>query len=111
MRNITFYKSKTDGHKFSMHTMNQRPMKLEDIGKEIVKQTEGVLTEAYKDVVSPSAQPIGAVLSLLPRTLRLFFQKWEKWIINGEESLKLTITAVKEKAERIPEETDPAKAV
>ena len=33
MRNITFYKSETDGHKFSMYTMNQRPMKLEDIGK------------------------------------------------------------------------------
>ena len=35
--------------------------------------------------------------------------KWEKWIINGEESIRLTAEAVKEKAKEIPEDklTEP----
>lgn len=74
---------------------------------EIIKEltdNEKLLTEAYKDLVRPSAQPIGTMISLLPRTIRLGLSRWEKWVINGEESLRLTATALSEKVERIPEE-------
>lgn len=75
-----------------------------ELKKELEKQAGGVLTEAYKDIVSPTAKPIGSMLSLLPRTIRLGLSKWEKWIINGEESLKLTALALAEKVKEIPEE-------
>lgn len=70
------------------------------INDELIKQPSCVLTEAYKDLVRPSAEPVGAMLSLLPRTIRLGLSKWEKWIINGEESLRLTAQAVQEKVEK-----------
>lgn len=44
------------------------------------------------------------MFSLLPRTIRLGLSKWKRWIINGEESLRLTAEALKEKVEKIPEE-------
>ena len=72
--------------------------------KEMAKQTGGVLTEVYKDALSPSVKPIGTMLSYLPRTIKLAFNRWEKWIINGEESLKLTEELIKKKIEQIPEE-------
>jgi hypothetical protein len=77
---------------------------MSEISKEVIKQTAGVITEVYKDVVSPSVQPIGAMVSYLPRTIRLAFSRWEKWIVNGEESLKLTGELLKEKISKIPEE-------
>lgn len=77
---------------------------MDEINKIIVGETEGVLTEAYKDLLSPSVKPIGAMLSLLPRTIRLALGKWEKWIVNGEESLQLTAQALRVKVEKIPEE-------
>lgn len=77
---------------------------MDEITKALVDQSEGVLQETYKDIVSPSAKPIGIMLSLLPRTIRLGLSKWEKWVINGEESLRLTAQALKTKVEKIPEE-------
>lgn len=75
-----------------------------DLKGELVKQSSGALTEAYKDLVSPTAEPVGVMLSLLPRTIRLGLSKWEKWIVNGEESLKLTAQALQKKVESIPAE-------
>ena len=72
--------------------------------KAIIEQSEGVLQEVYKDLVSPSVKPIGTMLSFLPRTIRLGLSKWEKWIINGEESIRLTAEALREKVAKIPEE-------
>ena len=77
---------------------------MDELTKAIVEQSEGVLQETYKDIVSPSAKPVGIMLSLLPRTIRLGLSKWEKWVINGEESLRLTAQALKEKVDKIPEE-------
>jgi len=77
---------------------------MDDLKEELAKQSGGVLTEAYKDLIRPSAEPVGTMLSMLPRTIRLGLSKWEKWIINGEESLKLTAEALQEKVKRIPEE-------
>lgn len=75
-----------------------------EILSEIAKESSGVLTEVYKDGISQSIKPIGTMLSYLPRTVRLGLSKWEKWIINGEESLRLTGEALKDKVDKIPEE-------
>ncbi len=76
---------------------------------EMVKQSKEVLGKAYDDLIHPTAKPVGNIISLLPRTIGVWLGKWEKWIINGEESIRLTAEAVKEKAEKIPEEklTEP----
>ena len=74
------------------------------LGTEIVKQGGGVLNEAYHDLVHPSAQPLGDIISFLPRTLRVWLSGWEKWIINGEESIRLTAEALKGKVQDIPED-------
>ncbi len=77
---------------------------MSEIEKEILDQTKGVAVEAYKDVVRPVVKPIGEILGFLPRTLKLTLSGWEKWLINGEESLRLTAEAIKEKVKKIPED-------
>jgi len=77
---------------------------MDTIKEKLAEQAEGVMEGVYNDLVSPSIKPIGTMLSYLPRTIRLFFSKWEKWIINGEESLNLTGEILKEKLKNIPEE-------
>lgn len=37
---------------------------MNDLTKEVVNQSSGVLTEAYKDVVRPTAKLVGEILSL-----------------------------------------------
>ena len=75
-----------------------------DIGKEIIDKADGVLVEVYKDAVSPVVKPIGEILGFLPRTLKLALSSWEKWLINGEETIRLTAESVREKIQAIPEE-------
>jgi len=77
---------------------------MDEIKQIVAGETEGVLTEVYKDLLSPTVKPVGTMLSLLPRTIRLALGKWEKWIINGEESLQLTAQALRIKVENIPED-------
>lgn len=77
---------------------------MSEIEKEILDQTKGVAVEVYKDALSPVVKPIGEILGFLPRTIKLALSGWEKWLINGEESLKLTADAIKEKVKQIPEE-------
>lgn len=72
--------------------------------KEIIEHTKEIAAEAYKDLVRPSAKPLGEILSLFPRTLKLAFKGWEKWLINREESLTLAAEAIKDKVKTIPEE-------
>lgn len=76
---------------------------MSEVEKEILEQTKGVAVEVYKDVASPILKPIGEILGFLPRTLKLALSGWEKWLINGEESLKLTAEAIREKVKQIPE--------
>lgn len=71
--------------------------------KEILEQTKGVAVEVYKDALSPVVKPIGEILGFLPRTLKLTLSGWEKWLINGEESLRSTAEAIKEKVKKIPD--------
>lgn len=75
-----------------------------EINKEIHEQTKGVAVEIYKDLGRPVLQPIGEILGFLPRTLKLTLSGWEKWLINGEESIRLTAVAIQEKLEKIPQE-------
>lgn len=75
-----------------------------EITKGIVDKADGVLVEVYKDAASPLIKPIGEILGFLPRTLKLALSGWEKWLINGEETIKLTAETVKEKIKAVPEE-------
>lgn len=74
------------------------------MGKDILEQTKGVAVEVYKDAFKPSVQPIGIMLSYLPRTIRLAFSRWEKWIVGGEESICLTAESLKDKLAQVPQE-------
>ncbi len=76
---------------------------------QVIDQSSGVLEKAYDDLAHPSAKSLGNTLSLVPRTIGVWLGKWEKWVINGEESICLTAQAVQEKAKNIPEEklTEP----
>ena len=76
---------------------------------QVIDQSGGVLEKAYDDLAHPTAKSVGNTLSLVPRTIGVWLGKWEKWIINGEESIRLTAQAVERKAEKIPEEklTEP----
>lgn len=75
----------------------------------LIDQSSGVLEKAYDDLAHASAKSVGNTLSLIPRTIGVWLGKWEKWIINGEESIRLTAQAVAEKSSQIPEEklTEP----
>lgn len=75
----------------------------------VIDKADGVLGKAYDDLVHPVLQPTGEVLGFLPRSLKVLLQGWEKWIINGEESIKFTSDAIQKKIEAIPPEklTDP----
>lgn len=75
---------------------------MEEISKEILKQTESVAVEVYKDAVRPVIKPIGEILGFLPRTLKLTFSGWEKWLINGEESLKLITEMIADRELSLP---------
>lgn len=76
---------------------------------QVIDQSGGVLEKAYDDLAHPTAKSVGNTLSFVPRTIGVWLGKWEKWIINGEESIRLTAQAVEQKAEKIPEEklTEP----
>lgn len=84
------------------------PNDKEIIGQ-VIDQSSGVLEKAYDDLAHPTAKSLGNTFSLIPRTIGVWFGKWEKWVINGEESIRLAAEAVREKAEKIPEEklTEP----
>lgn len=74
-----------------------------------IEQSGGVIEKAYDDLAHPTAKSVGNTLSLLPRTVGVWLGKWEKWVINGEESIRRTAQAVEEKASKIPEDklTEP----
>lgn len=84
------------------------PIDKEFVGQ-VIDQSSGVLEKAYDDLAHPTAKSVGNTVSLIPRTIGVWLGKWEKWVINGEESIRLTAQAVQEKASKIPEEklTEP----
>ena len=81
----------------------------EKVIEKAVDDATGVAVKVYDDVLHPSTEAVGVVGSLLPRTVRVWFSKWEKWLINKENSIRLTAESVREKCAQIPEEklTEP----
>lgn len=73
----------------------------QDIAKELVSRTAG---KTYDDLVHPTAQATGGIISFIPRTIRVWFGKWEKWILNGEYAIKETEKLLEEKLKHIPED-------
>lgn len=70
----------------------------------VEKVAEEVALEVYKDALQPSVKPIGEVLGFIPRTIRLWLSGWEKWLMNGEASVRMTAEAIEEKIKQIPED-------
>ena len=77
---------------------------MDEIIKGIINDGGEVASELYKDAVQPVVKPIGAVLGFLPRTLRLWLSSWEKWLINGEASVRLTAEVIEDKIKKVPVE-------
>lgn len=73
----------------------------QDIAKELVSRTAG---KTYDDLVHPTAQATGGIISFIPRTIRVWFGKWEKWILNGEYAIRETEKLLEEKLKHIPED-------
>ncbi len=71
--------------------------------KELVSGAKEVASRIYDDVCHPVLKPIGEILGLFPRTLKVFAGGWDKWLTNREESLVITAKAVEEKLSKIPE--------
>ena len=69
------------------------PIDKEVVGQ-VIEQSGGVFNKVYDDLAHPTARSLGNTLSLLPRTIGVWLGKWEKWVINGEESIRLTAQAV-----------------
>ena len=47
----------------------------DDVAKELISQTAG---KAYDDVAHPAIEATGQLVSFIPRTIRVWFGKWEK---------------------------------
>ena len=73
----------------------------QDIAKELVAQTAG---RTYDDLAHPTANATGQLVSFIPRTIKVWLGKWEKWILNGEYAIKETEVLLEEKLRNIPEE-------
>ncbi|MBO4522161.1 MAG: DUF4393 domain-containing protein [Methanomicrobium sp.] len=73
----------------------------QEIAKELVAQTAG---KAYDDIAHPAAQAVGKIVGFIPRTIRVWLGKWEKWILNGEYAIKETEKLLEEKLKEVPEE-------
>lgn len=71
------------------------------LAKSLVEQTAG---KTYEDVAHPGLEATGKVLSFVPRTIRAWLSKWEKWLLNSEYSLKETEKILADKLKDIPEE-------
>lgn len=82
----------------------------DNIGLELAKAaTSAVAEKAYDDVAHPTMSATGTILSLFPRTVRLWLSKWEKYVLMGEANLEQFASALKPKVDAIPEEklTEP----
>lgn len=77
-----------------------------DLAKEFVSQTAG---KTYDDTIHPAASATGQLVSFIPRTIKVWLGKWEKWIINGEYSIKETEILLEKKLANIAEDkiTEP----
>lgn len=73
----------------------------QDVAKELVAQIAG---KTYDDIAHPTAHATGQIISFIPRTIKVWLGKWEKWILNGEYAIKETEILLAEKLKHVPEE-------
>ena len=73
----------------------------QDVAKELIAQTAG---KTYDDIAHPTAHATGQIVSFIPRTVKVWLGKWEKWILNGEYAIKETEKLLEEKLKHIPED-------
>ena len=73
----------------------------QDVAKELVAQTAG---KTYDDLAHPTAHATGQIVSFIPRTVKVWLGKWEKWILNGEYAIKETEKLLEEKLKHISED-------
>lgn len=62
------------------------------------------IEKAYDDLVHPSAKRIGEIVSLLPRAIGVALTPLEKYVLNGEYSLKATKKLLEEKLKDVDPE-------
>lgn len=76
---------------------------------EIIEQSTGVFEKVYEDGLQPTVKSVGNIISLPFQTLEVVLGRWQKWIINGKESIRLALEAIQEKAEKVPKDklTEP----
>ena len=72
--------------------------------KQLLEQANSLGVEVYNDLMRPTVKPLGEILAMLPRTLKVAFMGWERWLNNKEESLSLTAQAIEDKIKKIPED-------
>lgn len=72
-----------------------------EIAKELISQTAG---KSYDDVAHPTAEATGQLVSFIPRTIKVWLGRWEKWILNGEYAIKETEKLLEKKLENISPE-------
>lgn len=64
----------------------------------------GTIEKAYDDLVHPSAKRIGEIVSLLPRAIGVALTPLEKYVLNGEYSLRATKKLLEEKLKDVDPE-------
>ncbi len=72
-----------------------------EIAKELISQTAG---KTYDDVAHPTAEATGQLVSFIPRTIKVWLGRWEKWILNGEYAIKETEKLLEKKLENVSPE-------
>ncbi len=71
---------------------------------EIISESKEIIGKAYDDVAHPTTHAVGQIISFVPRTVKVWLGKWEKWILNGEYAIKETEKLLEEKLKNVPEE-------
>lgn len=89
---------------------------IEEIAKEVVLDVvkgasekensvaDIVQEKRYDQLKSPSNEAKGVLKSYIPRTTRLFFSKWEAWIVSGERNREAMFQLIEEKSKNISED-------
>lgn len=74
-----------------------------EVSEKLLDEASSFTKDMYADIGHPVLKPIGEILSMFPRTLKVFLSGWDKWLINREESLQLTAKSIEAKLAKIEE--------
>ena len=70
-----------------------------------ITKNDGFMKAAYEDLGRPVLQPIGKVLGIGPRAIRLLFHPIERWLVEKERSLQITSDLLEKKLKDVPEDS------